>query len=188
VPSTSPLASLTISFRRAEMTAFWILTTAIVSVALGLASAAFGGRAPWAWGAAGLSLLLPGLVWPQWFEFGIRVWNKSVRLTAAVLRKYVLKVVYYVLFGAVSRTGSSLDLELRATEVSRWIPRAEDYSAFHDDPSLGTREERAHGLNTLPRRPGQAWRVCLQPALLLLKLLRDEAQESVPSSSTYTLY
>jgi hypothetical protein len=163
VPSTSPL-SLTVAFRRAEMKAFWILTTAMLSVALGLASAALGVRAPWAWGAVGLCLPLPGLVWPQWFEIGIRAWNKGVRVSAALLRTYVLKVCYYLLFGAASRTGSSLDLVLGKDEVSRWIPRA------RHDPTPG------------------AWTVCLRPVLLLLLLLRDEAQESAPPTSTYTLY
>ena len=125
VPSTSPLPSLTIGFRRAEMTAFWILTSRRVR--------------RWHWG------------WPPW-SLGaqravgmgsrrsvrgparrcladlVRAWHQSLEqgracLRAAPVAAMCCKVCYYLLFGAVSRTGSSLDLELGQTETSRWMPR-----------------------------------------------------------------
>jgi hypothetical protein len=146
------------------MTAFWILTSVLLSLGLGLAAAALGARAPWAWGIGGLCLPLPGFVWPQWFEIGIRAWNKGVRVCAAVLRTYVLNVCYYVLFGAVSRAGSSLNVVRLNPEMSGWIPRAQN------DPAPGV------------------WSAGLWPVLLLLRVLNDEAQDSAPPSGTYTLY
>jgi hypothetical protein len=181
--------ALTISFRRAEMTGFWILTAAIISLVLGLSAAAFGAPMPLVWGAAGLCSLLPGLVWPQWFELGVRAWNKGVRLTAAVLRGYVLRVGYCLLFGAVSRTGSSLEIALGTPGLSRWIPRSRSDRAFDDRGPLAAADEWwGHGLLTFARRPGRGWVVCLLPVVLLLIVLGDEGQESGPPSGTYTLY
>ena len=86
MPSTSSLPSLTIGFRRAEMTAFWILTSAPRRSSLGLAAMLRLARARRGSGQPPVSCLpLPGLVWPIWFEFGVRAWNKGVRLSAAVL-------------------------------------------------------------------------------------------------------
>jgi len=186
VPSTSPLPTLYLSFRRAEMTAFWMLTTALVSAGLGVSAAALGARAPWAWAAGGLSVLLPGLVWHQWFEIGIRAWNKMARVSAAGLRAYTLKVCYYLLFSAVSHSGSSLALTLGEAETSRWVRRADP--AFDDGSPQAIRGGWAEGLLAAARQPGKAWTICLVPIVLLLLVLRDDQQDSTPSSSTYTLY
>jgi hypothetical protein len=101
----------------------------------------------------------------------------------------VLKVSFYVLFGALGRTGSSLDIAARTSEVSRWIPR----SPY--DPATGERGPLAdaggwwgEGLLAFARRPGKTWVVCLLPVVWLLIVLRDERQESAPPSGTYTLY
>jgi hypothetical protein len=185
---TSTLPSLTIGFRRAEMTAFWTLTTAALSVALGLVAMAFGARAPWVWGAAGLWILLPGLVWPKWFEIGIRGWNKGVRVFVGALRVYVLKVCYYLLFGAMSCTGSSLDLVL-TSDVSGWIPRLQHDPISSESGSLAASDVWwGHGLLAFARNPTKLWMLCLFPTLMLLRLLRDEGQESALPSNTYTLY
>jgi hypothetical protein len=182
-----------IGFRRAEMTAFWVLASAVSAAALGLAAWASGAPAPWAWAAAGLCVALPGLVWPIWFELGVRAWNKGVRVSAAALRSYVLKVCYYLLFGAVSRTGSSLDLKLGQSEVSRWI-RRDSAPATNDHAPLAVRAGTRAGspwfseLMQSSRVAGKAWTVFLMPVMLLLLVLRDEEQESAPPSSTYTLF
>jgi hypothetical protein len=186
---------MSIGFRRADLTAFWILTSAVCAAALGLTAWVSGAKAPWAWAAAGLCAALPGLVWPIWFEIGIRGWNKGVRLSAAALRGYVLKVCYYLLFGAVSRTGSSLNLNLGKTEVSRWIPRDRHHPKRTGGASLpegiGGDLGSSDGLSALiqsSKGAGKAWTVCLLPVMWLLLVLRDEEQESAPPSSTYTLF
>jgi hypothetical protein len=168
------------------MTAFWMLTTALLSTGVGLAAAALGARAPWVWAAAGLCVPLPGLVWSQWFEMGIRAWNKGARLAAAGLRAYALKVCYYVLFSMVSRSGSSLALALRTGEASRWIRRGDPASYDPLPPTVGN--GWAQGLLASARQPGNRWTICLLPIVLLLLVLRDDQPDSTPSSSTYTLY
>jgi hypothetical protein len=181
---------LTIECRRADIRAFWIITTAVLALALGLVSDLLGARAPWAWGVASMGLLLPGLVWRPWFEMAVRAWNKGVRRCAVTLRAYVLKVGYYLLFAAVGRTGSSLDLVLRDPEISRWIPRTRHQSAFGDCDRLTAAPDGWWGRELLvsARRAGSGWQVCLLPVVLLLLAWREEGQESAVPSSTYTLY
>jgi hypothetical protein len=181
---------LTIECRRADIRAFWIITTAVLALALGLVSDLLGARAPWVWGVGSVGLLLPGLVWRPWFEMGVRAWNKAVRRCAVILRAYVLKVGYYLLFGAVGRTGSSLQLPLRDPETSRWIPRTRLQSAFGDCDRLTAAPDGWWGSEWLAsvRNPGKAWQMCLLPVLMLLRVLGDEGQESALPSSTYTLY
>lgn len=174
-----------------------MVVSATSVAALGLGATVLGSRAPWAWAVVGLVPALPGLIWPVWFELGIRAWNKGTRLTAAALRGYVLKIGYYLLFAAIGRTGSSLQLLRAQNEVSRWVPRN------RDDPTVAHRGRLTvggadpgsggwgPGLVELLRSSGgagKAWTVCLMPMLLLLLVLRDEDQEHQPPSSTYTLY
>jgi hypothetical protein len=201
VPSTNALPSLTLGFRRAEMTAFWVFASILCAAALGLMATAVGAAAPWGWAVAGLGIALPGAVRPIWFEWGIRAWNKGVHLIAAALRGYVLTVCYYLLFAPIGRSGSSLNLALSAAETSRWIARS------RHNPTIA--ERRRSGGNGRPDQTnggaiswsrgllasmasssgaGKAWTVCLMPVMLLLVVLRDEQQENQPSSSTYTLY
>ena len=166
MPSTKGLV-LTISFRRAEVTAFWIVLTTTVSLTLAGSSAALGARLPALWGAAGLCILLPGMLWPAWFDWGVRGWNKGVKLSAAVLRRYVLRVYYYVMFAAVARGGASLELMLSDDERSRWIRRSAS-------PSIGHMKG--------------GWMFALLPLTFLLLVLADDAQAAAPPSATYTLY
>ena len=189
MPLTKPRPTLTVTFRRADIQAFWIVSTGVLALVLGLAARIFGVQSPWAWSVAALGLPLPGLIWPMWFELGIRAWNKLVLVCTVALRAYVLKVGYYLLFAAVGRTGSSLDLVLRKDEVSRWIPRARHELAFGNRHQQGTGEGWwGRELLTSARNPGNGWQVCLLPVVLLLMVLREEGQESALPSSTYTLY
>src|SRR5688500_12056990 len=117
------MPTLRLSFRRAEVAAFWALGTVSVAMLSGAAAAALGARSPWAWAAAaGVALLVPRLFWAPWFETGVWFWNGSVRHAAAALRHYVLVISYYVLFAAVGRSGSSLELMLRQPGASKWSP------------------------------------------------------------------
>jgi len=189
VPLTKPQPLLTVSFRRADVRAFWIVTTAVLSLALGAAASLFGAPTPWVWAILALAVPLPGLFWEQWFELGVRAWNKFVLLSRAPLRAYVLNIGYYVLFVAVGRTGSALDVSLRAAEVSRWIARP------HQENTVGDCHRPTEGngwwgreLLASARQPGNAWQVCLLPLVLLLLLLSEDGYESALPSTTYTLY
>jgi hypothetical protein len=189
MPTTSPLPSLKIGLRRADVGAFWVLLTSVVSLALVVVASALGAHTPWAWGLAGLCLALPRLVWSPWFEMGVRAWNKGVSLSLPVLRAYVLRVCYYLLFGPLSRGGAGLGLALATSEASRWIPRERHDASFGDRDRVSSAggwwgRELLNGA----KNPGKAWTVCLLPVVMLLLVLRDEAQESAVPSNTYTLY
>jgi hypothetical protein len=181
-------APLTISFRRAERRALWLVATVTLALVFIIAATAVGAAVPVAWGAAALVPVLPGLFWSRWFELGVSAWNKAVRLSTSLLRAYTLRVCYFFLFGPVSCAGSSLALELGRTESSRWIPRFRPEGAFDKGTPLETRDGWWSELLDVAARPGKGWMVCLLPVVLLLHLLRDEQQESAPPSSTYTLY
>lgn len=189
MPWTSALPPLQIGFRRAEIVAFWTVATAVFFLVLGLTAKTLGSTAPLSWAASGIVVLFPGIVWRPWFEFGVRGWNKVVRGLTAAMRAYVLKVCYYVVFNAVGQAGSALDLAAR-DDVSRWIRRnkrsGEGFGFLHRTGSAAGGHEQS--LLALAGSPGRAWLVCLMPVVMLLMLLRDEAQDSSLPSSTYTLY
>lgn len=181
-------APLTISFRRAEMRALWILSTVTLALILAIAASTLGSAVPWAWGTGALIVVLPGLVWPRWFEMGVSAWNKGVVLSTSLLRAYTLTVCYYLFFGSVSRAGSSLGLELGRAETSRWIPRTRREALFEKRTPFGRREGWSRELLDFAGLHGKGWTATLLPVVWLLHLLRGEPQGSAPPSGTYTLY
>jgi hypothetical protein len=181
---------LTISFRRAEVVGFWILGPAVLSLSIGLAAVGVGAQAPWAW-AAGVAaaLILPGVAWRPWFEAGVWAWNGSVRRAAAVLRMCLLAVCYYILFVAVGRSVSSLDPAWHDRGSSGWLLRGRN--APHGGDAITSLADSRAGdrlLRSFVRTPGNRWAITLLPLMFFLRLLRDEQQENVVPSSTYTLY
>ena len=182
--STSPAPSLRLSFRRAEQTAFWMLATGILALAVWVLAAAFGAWRPWAWGAAPLRGMLPRLLSPQYFELGIRVWNKLMRVLAPALRAYVLRVTYSLLIAAVGRTGSSFHAATPDGQRSMWVPRSAGIS--HDADARRALLEDASWYRAAARGSGW-WTMCLC-LLLLLRVLKSEELEDTPPSATYTLY
>jgi hypothetical protein len=181
---------LTISFRRAEVVGFWILGPAVLSLSIGLAAAGVGAQAPWAWGVgAAVALILPGVAWRPWFEAGVWAWNGCVRRAAAVLSKCLLAVCYYILFVAVGRSISSLDSAGHECGSSGWLLRSRNASHWGDAiPSLADSRAGDRLLGSFVQMPGNRWAITLLPLVFFLDLLRDEHQENVVPSSTYTLY
>lgn len=184
MPSTSPRPTLTLSFRRAEVTAFWILATLTLAALIGLIAYGLGAPTLWLRASAAVLLVLPGLVWPAWFTLGIKVWNKGVHLCSVALRGYVLRVCYYAFVGGLSPAGSSLALTLGPTEVSRWV----DHRGGNRSGRSAIDAPSAGGLLAASRRPGSLWMLGLLPMVLLLRILGDQDVASAPASSTYTLY
>jgi hypothetical protein len=180
-------ASLTISLRRSEMTAFWLLAAVIVAVGawMALTMTSTWARVAWA-AAAGGCILIPGAFWSVWFEFGVRGWNKGVRLLTPVLRRYTLIVCYYLFFGSVSRVGSSLDVVPQRAQSSKWTPRTPSDAASRRRASKSNRAYWAEVLAAT--RTGRGWAIFLLPFVLLLRLLHVERRGTSPPSSTYTLY
>lgn len=188
MPSTRPPLSLTIGFRRAETVAFWLMATFGASLILGLASAWIGARQPWIWAMGGAAVLLPGAVRPAWYELGIRAWNKGVTVMSRALRSYVLAVSYYLLFAAVGRAGSRLDVDSLSAGRSSWVPKRAPDSDGRRAGQAPASDPSMQGLLAQMRAPGNRWMVCLLPVMFLLAVLRDERRESAPPSATYTLY
>jgi hypothetical protein len=160
------------------MTGFWILGAAALASSTALVFAVLGVPAPAGWGAAaGTAVLLPGLFWRPWFETGVKAWNKSVRVIAPALRTYVL----------LARSGSSLDARFREGE-SKWSPKAARLPSTVADQAFPVLEPLHRGLYVWARSTRSEWMILLVPMVFLLNLLTEEAQDSAPPSSTYTLY
>jgi hypothetical protein len=170
------------------MRALWLVGTVTLAVIVFIVSAALGAQLPLAWGAVAFVLVLPGLIWPLWFELGVSAWNRGVVLITYLLRAYTLRVCYYVLFATVGRAGSSLGLERAQAESSRWISRARREATLENRRLLEGRDEWGWELLDLAGRPGRRWMVCLLPVVAILYLLREKQPEGVVLSSTYTLY
>ncbi len=164
MPSTDRrVRGLTLLYRRADIAAFWILTTVGTGMMIALASWAIGRGEAWLCLGA-VSVLLPRVALPRWFEHGISAWNAGVTAAATFLRWYVLTLAYYTLFAAVGRTDAALDLVRHASQ-SRWISRS------YPEGSASS-----------------AWEPWLRPFLWLLMMLPADHEESAPLRSTYTLY
>lgn len=181
-----PVLSTTISFRRADVMAYWMLLTLMLGVVLTLIAATLGAATSWAWGALAPAILLPRVFFCEWFETGVWAWNGIARRLAAVLRTYVLMVAYRVLFTAVARGGSEIELAGSPPAVSGWVERSERHDSF----PAGTEQDAWYrSLRECARAPRGGWIMTLFPVVLLLTLLRDEAHESAaPSRSSYTLF
>jgi hypothetical protein len=179
---------LTISYRRADVAAFWTVGTVIIALLTGWGASGLGAQVPWVWAAAAAAVLIvPGLFWHPWFDRGVWLWNGVVRRVAILMRYWTLAVCYYVLFPAVGLTGSTFSLVSRG-RGSSWQPR--NLQTRHHD-TIGTASDDVDpdlGLSAFCRTRGNVWALTLRPIALMLLLLREERQDHVVPGSTYTLY
>jgi hypothetical protein len=169
--------SITFEYRRAHVAGLWVVATGALFLCVGAALSATGVAVPWGWAAAVAVLaVLPGLLWDQWFDSGVWLWNGAVRRLASLMRRYVLAVSYYTLVVPLAPLGSPLGDALAAGAGSRWVTRRPNGL------------EQARGLAGFAREPRNRWAACLFPLVFLLRVFRDEYQETAPPASTYTLY
>jgi hypothetical protein len=175
-----------LSSRRADVAAFWMVATLLLGAAIGVVALAVGARAPWLWAAAAILAVAPGIVWPAWFTYGVRAWNKAARLCSVALRAYVLRVCYYTFFAGMGPAGSSMDLAFGSGDTSRWVPHGGKQSGAA--ARSASPEIWSGGLLAAARRPGSRWMLALAPMVVLLRVLGDQHVDSAPASSTYTLY
>lgn len=190
VPLIDRFPPVPLGLRRADIAAFWILTTPVVSLAIWGTAAWLGVPSAWAVGVAGAAVILvPGLVQPQWFERGVEVWNRMARFMTRAVRKYVVVVSYYILFAALGRAGSSLDISSRRPQRSRWLPLPiENKRTAVSGALISPSAEEHQTLRSWLRASDHTWAWCLLPITTLLLLLKDEQPDSAPPSGTYTLY
>jgi len=176
-----------LSYRRAEIAGFWTVVSTAIAIVATLGATSLSLPEPWAWGTLTAALVVaPGLRRDGWFEAGIWVWNGSTRRVAAVLRQYVAWVAYYVLFVAVARAGSSLDLAASEARRSGWTARRPHETDFQT--AWGGSQPAWDRSAAAVDRQKSGWTLALIPVLLLLALLGDEQQDTAPPTSTYTLY
>lgn len=184
VHSTDGLPSLLIPLRRAYMVAFWIVASACAAAGATLMADVAEATPAWPWSAAAAaSALLSGVACPELLPLGIRAWNGLARRVAGALRSYTLRVCYYTLVLPVGVAGRGGPGTLPASEAG-WLRR----EAEHQWEAALPRSWQ-QGLSAYARsRPERRWSLTLVPLVVLLTVLRDEAQDTVPPGSTYTLY
>lgn len=180
--------SLTLEYRRAFVTAFWLLVVAVVMASGSAAAYVAGLSYALAWGAGAAVLgVLPGLFWEPWFEYGVWAWNGVSRRVAAGLRAYALRVGYYAIVCPLALAGRSPEFASPPSGASGWVTRhhgAADRAAYAGDPLASA----CRSLRAFARADGNRWALSLLPLVFLLSLVREEAQESAVPGNTYTLY
>jgi len=180
---------MTLGLRRAEVAAFWIVFTTSLMTAIGLLVWALGLNWPAVWALAGLLILLPRLFRSDWLELGVRGWNKGAGSIATMLRGYVLRVCYFLFLAVTSSSGSELRRGPGVLGESGWVPRPlRDLPMDVITLRASELELRMRDLPGGGVKGANAWMVLLKPFVVLLRLLRAEARDSAPPSSTYTLY
>jgi hypothetical protein len=177
------VSPLTISYRRAEVIAFWVVGTAVAWLFGLVAATAMELRPSWLWGVAtAVTAIAPGAFWSPWFETGIWLWNGTVRRFATLLKSYTLAVSYYTLFAAV---GASRSTRAGGAGSSGWMQRDHALTTSNSGPRG---EEWARAIGLFARAPGRTWAVTLLPLVALLRMLGHDEQAARVSGSSYTLY
>ena len=182
------MTPLYLSYRRAQVRAFWILVTTLLMLASTALAVILDARSAWVWGVAvPLLTLFPGLIWPRWFETGIRVWNGLVRRVRHVVSAYALTVCYYTLFAALGWNESSTKGLRRPSSGSCWMPRPAGVDRPDASQTLTQFAAWSSGVVESARNRRNAWVLLLLPLIFLLIVLSDDPDDT-PLGSTYTLY
>jgi hypothetical protein len=180
--------------RRTRLMSFWLVSSAVSGVLVGILSALL--VAPeWIGTGVILALLMavPGFLWPQFVSRPYQVWNRLARYFARRACLVLIGVCYFVIFVAVGRAGSSLQILRPTFSSSLWLPRGTLTPAayFHQYdvtvkgfPQTGwVRSYFSWALGS-----GNVWAVCLLPFLLLLKSLQVDQKSSSFPTNIYTLF
>lgn len=186
MPSIERVSPLVLSYRRAEVRAFWMVVVGGTAALLWATGASLGAAAAWLWPLAGAVLLLaPRLVRPSWFEDGIWFWNGAARHGANLLRRYVLMVAYYIVIVPVGRAGGDIVTLRQPPGSSLWAPLPQARGGLSmSDGVVGT----VASLRAYARQGGHWWVLSLLPAIWLLTALTDYQRDAAPPTSTYTLF
>jgi hypothetical protein len=177
--------TLTLSYRRSEILMLWTAGMLVLAGLIAAAAVVVGVPVPWRWSAAlVVMLVVPGMFDRGWFQRAIRVWNGLTWRLVRVLRAYTLSVAYSVLFAAAGR---SLKRTTPAGPMrgSSWTAIRRESAG--DDATTESASWFA-ALCAFARQPGHRWTWSLVPLLVVLNLLKDDAQDTTPPGSTYTLY
>jgi hypothetical protein len=181
--------TLTLPRRRAYCFVFWLLMLSgwlLITAGIALTQARI---EPILWGSAvAFALVVPGLVYPAWYDLAVGAWNRIVRAFAGRLRALTLRLSFYIVFPLLHRQGSSLTLT-RPSDVdgtrTMWRTRADTHPTRQPP---GAREGWLSDVMRHARETGNSRMLALLPMLLTLMLLSDEAEPAPPPTSTYTLY
>ncbi len=178
--------------RRATLRSFWLAFNVVGGLSLSLFASVFVPEA-FAWGI-GLAVVvaLLGFLRPEMTVLPYRLWNRLAQDFARVAALFVMWICFYLVLGAVSRTGSSLSLTRPSLGESLWAPRQTleppTYRAQHGISTENiASQDWFSALTAWGKVSGNLWACCLVPFLVLLSVFATEQETSVPTD-TYTLF
>jgi hypothetical protein len=185
------MVQLALPHRRAYAISFWFVLTLLIAMGIWVVGFAAGLPAAWAWALPAALILIPGLFRRRYFYLGISVWNHGTRLLFRILRHAAMRMCFYITFPLLSRSGTSMDLippgsKGGKAEKSTWHIHTEDAQHAMRDAVRG--EAWLSDLIRHARTTGNWWLLSLVPLIFTLSLMGEEAKETAPPTSTYTLY
>ena len=177
---------------RSSLRIFWLLICLCAGFLISVLSAPLLSHGSLSLGTfLALGLALPGLLWPFSISVPYRLWNKLAREFARWARASIMAICY-VIFIAVSATGTSLNLDRPPSTQSRWIRRGTVAPAAYISQDSGTWKGSSEkgwifAFLSWAVRSGALWACCLLPFLVLLSAFDTEQEYSVPTN-IYTLF
>lgn len=179
---------------RLWLLSFWLAICLLAGMTTGIALWVLASPA---WSGLGLiltaALAMMGLLRPILVAWPYKVWNGLAGSYTRLARMWVAKTCFYIIFGAVGRTGAALSLT-RPTSVteSYWVPRdtLPSKTYVHEYKKMTEGSTRSSWIRTFVSwavGSRNLWACCLLPFLILLRALETEEKRSFPSN-IYTLY
>ena len=190
------MITLPFSPRRAWLISFWSTASIVGGLLVGILLAILVSPS---WFIVGLllsvMLIIPGLLWLKATLILYQAWNGLAHLFARGIRFWLLSICFYIIFVAVGRTGSTLELADWTVKRSLWTSRNVP-APTSGRSQLGVIVEEPiqrswpFALLRWAIRSGNWWACCLIPFFFLVLVFEGEQQEETPLPATgiYTLF
>jgi hypothetical protein len=135
---------------------------------------------------------LIGILQPAWMKAAYTAWNSGAGLFARAARVILTGICFYIIFLAVGRAGSRMDLHPPKREKSLWNPKGTLPGAAFDREfaaveSSGAAKGWIRGYSFWARNSGQIWALFLLPFLVMLSALDSHRDSRLPDG-VYTLF
>ncbi len=181
--------------RRAWLMSFWLVISVLSGLVFGaLSSLLISSRWFWIGFIVTLSLFTLGLAQRHAISVLYNLWNKMAGFYMRASRVVLKGICFYLIFGVIGRTGTSLRLARPASDASMWVPRGTLVpSAYLGTYCSSTKADQnkswIRSYLSWARQSRNLWAACLLPFLVLLRTVEceDEERPFYPTD-VYTLY
>ncbi len=186
--------ALPVQANTAWLKGFWLAVSLGIGLLISVLLLIIG---PPKWVALGpgvaVGIALPGLLRPQLILTQYKVWNRLVNAYIRYASAFVLLIVFYVMFVAVGRIGSTLVLTPPNGATSMWVPMKSHTRPEHSAAGKGLRNRSSirgwiWAYRAMASESRNWWTLSLIPFTLLLSALQSEREHASFPESIYTLY